>query len=72
MYSYVDGVVPRELVRGGVAAAARRARQVPRGRVPPPRRRRRRRRHAAHPQLHQEGRLHIRHRHWYQSVSSIV
>lgn len=58
-----DGMVPRELVRGGAAAAARGAGQVPRGGVPPPRRSRRRHRHAAHAQLHQEGRLHVRHRH---------
>lgn len=61
--SPADGVVPRELVRGGVAAAARGARQVLRGGLPPPLRRLHRHRHSAHAQLHQEGRLHLRHWH---------
>lgn len=63
---WADGMVPRELVRGGAPAAARGAVQVPRGGVPPPRCRGRRHRHATYAQLHQEGRLHFRHRHWYE------
>lgn len=63
--THPDGVVPRELVRGSAAAAARGARQVLRGGLPPPLGRRRRHRHAAHAQLHQEGRVHLRHRNWH-------